>query len=71
MFNVHPAKLEVRFQESGSSYSQLLGTLRSRFCRQTWRESAVEPQDVAGQAADDADPFDPFPARVAGHGSGL
>jgi DNA mismatch repair protein MutL len=29
--NVHPTKLEVRFQESGRLYSQLLGTLRSRF----------------------------------------
>ena len=29
--NVHPPKLEVRFQESGRLYSQLLGTLRTKF----------------------------------------
>ncbi|MEC9092632.1 MAG: DNA mismatch repair endonuclease MutL, partial [Planctomycetota bacterium] len=29
--NVHPAKLEVRFQEGGRLYSQLLGTLRNHF----------------------------------------
>ncbi len=33
--NVHPTKLEVRFQEAGRLYSQLLGTLRTRFLRPT------------------------------------
>jgi DNA mismatch repair protein MutL len=29
--NVHPAKLEVRFQDGGRLYSQILGTIRNKF----------------------------------------
>ena len=29
--NVHPTKLEVRFQDGRQLYSQLLGTLRNKF----------------------------------------
>ncbi len=29
--NVHPTKLEVRFQDAGNLYGQLLGTLRTKF----------------------------------------
>ena len=54
--NVHPTKLEVRFQDGGRVYSQLLGTLRSKFLtsdltakeslaaeKTSDRESAVDP----------------------------
>jgi DNA mismatch repair protein MutL len=53
--NVHPTKLEVRFQESGRLYGQLLGTLRSKFLTtdltarlqpvaRTEAESAIDPE---------------------------
>lgn len=38
--NVHPMKLEVRFAESGPLYSQLLGTLRSKFLSTDLRSGA-------------------------------
>jgi len=47
--NVHPTKLEVRFQESGRLYSQLLGTLRTRFLTTdlTARLQPVGPNEAA------------------------
>lgn len=40
--NVHPQKLEVRFADSGPLYSQLLGTLRSRFLSTDLRSGAPD-----------------------------
>lgn len=46
--NVHPTKMEVRFQDGGRLYSQLLGTLRTRFLTSDL-STAVRP---AGQGTD-------------------
>ena len=53
--NVHPAKLEVRFQNGGQIYSQLLGTVRNRFLTTdlTSKAQLSQPQQV--------DEFKPFP----------
>ncbi len=48
--NVHPTKLEVRFQDGGRLYSQLLGTLRTRFLS-TDLTSAWQPGRAAGSPA--------------------
>lgn len=45
--NVHPTKLEVRFQEGGKIYSQLLQTLRHRFLS-TDLTARVRTADLAG-----------------------
>ena len=56
--NVHPAKLEVRFQNGGQLYSQLLGTLREKFLSSDLTAKAhlsrpqerVQPPGVAADA---------------------
>jgi DNA mismatch repair protein MutL len=49
--NVHPTKLEVRFQDGGRVYSQLLGTLRTKFLSTDLIARASPPP--LGSAADD------------------
>ena len=51
--NVHPQKLEVRFAESGPLYSQLLGTLRTRYLSADLREGGVVDPATSGPADDD------------------
>lgn len=52
--NVHPTKLEVRFQDGGRIYSQLLGTIRAKFLTTdlTHRLAPVAPADDPTQAHD-------------------
>jgi len=52
--NVHPTKLEVRFQESGKLYGQLLGTLRTKFLS-TDLTARMQPV-TTGEAAAAVDP---------------
>ncbi len=54
--NVHPTKLEVRFQDGGRLYSQLLGTLRTKFLTTdlTHRLDAATAEGREAGAAHDA-----------------
>lgn len=53
--NVHPTKLEVRFAESGRIYSQLLGTLRTRFLTSDLTTRLAPDEGASGQPAAPAD----------------
>ena len=57
--NVHPAKLEVRFQNGGQIYSQLLGTVRNRFLTTDLTSHAQLAKPEQPQ------PFKPFPGGNA------
>lgn len=51
--NVHPTKLEVRFQDGGRLYSQLLGTLRTKFLK-TDLTHKLDPEGAESNANDPA-----------------
>jgi len=53
--NVHPTKMEVRFQDGGRIYSQLLGTLRTKFLSTdlTARVESGDPSLGTATAGDD------------------
>ena len=57
--NVHPAKLEVRFQNGGQIYSQLLGTVLNRFLTTDLTSTAQLSRP------DSVDAFKPFPGGTS------
>lgn len=51
--NVHPTKLEVRFQDAGRLYSQLLGTLRTKFLTSDLKALARGPMQGTTMPGDE------------------
>ena len=60
--NVHPAKLEVRFQNGGKIYSQLLSTVRNKFLSTDLTAQAQLNKRGTGD-------FKPFPGGASGNAS--
>jgi len=64
--NVHPTKLEVRFSDGGRLYSQMLGTLRTRFLSTDLTSQWHPKPDLPGASTRVGDPqaaaFDPSKA---------
>ena len=65
--NVHPAKLEVRFQNGGQIYSQLLSTVRGKFLK---TDLTAQAQLSKHRPSVDAGEFKPFPGGTAASASG-
>ncbi len=64
--NVHPAKLEVRFQDGGKLYSQLLGAIRNKFLTTdlTAKAALVDGGATSVDTASTRNDFQPSPART-------
>ncbi len=63
--NVHPTKLEVRFQDGGHVYSQLLGTIRSHFLATDLTARVQPPSDTVPLSGVTLDESAPVPPRQA------